>query len=246
MALNDAVPHGAATDIGQLREDLARLSGNANELVRQSVTSGCLALDDLLPDRGFARGTFVEWLGEGVGSGAGLLALVAAREACREGGVAVVIDTGRRFYPPAAAAWEMDLNRLLLVRPENDKDAHWAVDQALRCPRVAAVLAWPQRIPNRIFRRWQLSAEAGGCLGFLVRPAVVQTQPSWAETRLRVIPRASQGHWQMTLEILRCRGVLHKNQLEIAIDEQAGKIQNLDSRDLASQMAVAASVVETT
>ncbi|MBB73479.1 MAG: hypothetical protein CMJ75_03070 [Planctomycetaceae bacterium] len=245
MALDDAVANDAATGIGQLRAELARRSANTTKSVQQAVTSGCLSLDDLLPDKGFARGTFVEWLGEGAGSGAGFLALVAAREACREDGVAVVVDTQRRFYPPAAAAWGLDLSRLLLVRPENEKDMHWAVDQALRCPRIFAVLAWPQHIPNRIFRRWQLSAESGGCLGLLVRPATAQSQPSWAETRLRVIPRASQNDWQLTLEILRCRGGLHKNQLEIVIDEQTGKIQSFDSRDMDSSMAIAASVAET-
>ena len=146
MALNDVVPDDAAKGIGQLRADLAhRLAtatkATATKSVHQAVTSGCLSLDDLLPDKGFPRGTFVEWLGEGAGSGAGFLALVAAREACREGGVAVVIDTPRRFYPPAAAAWGLELSRLLLVRPQSEKDLYWAVDQALRCPRVSAVLA---------------------------------------------------------------------------------------------------------
>ena len=259
MALDDAVPDDAAKAMRQLRADLAHRLATATKAtatkatatkatvtksVHQAVTSGCLSLDDLLPDKGFTRGTFVEWLGEGAGCGAGFLALVAAREACREDGFAVVIDTPRRFYPPAAAACGLELSRLLLVRPQCEKDVYWAVDQALRCPRVSAVLAWPQHIPNRIFRRWQLSAESGDCLGLLVRPATVEPEPSWAETRLRVIPRASRNDWQLTLEILRCRGGLHKNQLEIVIDEQTGKIQSLDSRDMASSMAIAASVAE--
>ena len=232
--------------IEQLRKDLARLSRTVNEVVRQPVTSGCQALDDLLPGGGFARGTLIEWLGGGVGNGASFLALVAAREACREEGVLVVVDTGRRFYPPAAAAWEVDLNRVLLVRPESDKDEHWVVDQALRCSQVSAVLAWPQRIPDRIFRRWQLSAESGDCLGLLVRPATVRAEPSWAETRLRIVSRASPHDWQLALEILRCRGGCHKSKLEIVIDEQTGKIQNFYSCHLDPSMAVATSVTETT
>ena len=133
---DDAVPDDAAKGIGQLRADLAhRLAtvtkatvtkATATKSVHQAVTSGCLSLDDLLPDKGFTRGTFVEWLGEGAGSGAGFLALVAAREACREDGVAVVIDMPRRFYPPAAAAWGLELSRLLLVRPQSEKDLYFS------------------------------------------------------------------------------------------------------------------------
>ena len=45
----------------------------------------------------------MEWLSEGTGSGAATLALIAAREACRAGGVLAVLDAERSFYPPAAA-----------------------------------------------------------------------------------------------------------------------------------------------
>ena len=68
------------------------------------------------------------------------------------------------FYPPAAVRLGIALDRLLLVRVDNRADHDWALDQALRCPAVAAVMAWPEalagRLDGRTFRRLQLAAEA--------------------------------------------------------------------------------------
>jgi protein ImuA len=91
-----------------------------------------------------------------------------------------------RFYPPAAAAWGIDLAAMLVVRTTNEADALWAFDQALRCPGVGAVWGAWERLDGRDFRRLQLAAEIGGTIGVLIRPARVRGQSTWAEVRLEV------------------------------------------------------------
>jgi hypothetical protein len=86
-----------------------------------------------------------------------------------------------RFYPPAAAAWGIDLSAMLVLRTANEADALWAFDQALRCPGVGAVWGAWDRLDVRDFRRLQLAAEVGGTVGLLIRPARVRGQPTWAE-----------------------------------------------------------------
>jgi protein ImuA len=121
---------------------------------------------------------------------AATLGLMSAREACRDGGVLVVIDRPQTFYPPAAAAWGIDLDRLIVVRPQSARDELWAVVQALRSPAVAAMWAAIDRLDSRAFRRLQLAAQAGRTLGVLMRPARARRQPSWADVTLEVGPRA--------------------------------------------------------
>jgi hypothetical protein len=183
------------------------------------VSSGLPALDRLLPDGGFCRGTLVEWLAAGAekvsgtksrgridervskhdlvpdtfsGSGAATLALAIAARACRESGALVVVDRPRMFYPPAAAGFEVDWNWLVVGRPGNDRDEAWALDQVLRCPGVGSVLAWPRKLNERRFRQMQLAAEAGGTLGFFVRSDRARSEPSWAEMRLLVTGQRSE------------------------------------------------------
>jgi protein ImuA len=154
------------------------------------VSSGAKALDQLLPGGGFHRGTLVEWLAAGEGCGAASLALVAAREACRDAGALVVLDRTGEFYPPAAAGLGIEPQGLMIVRTANEADHAWALDQALRCPAVGAVVAWPHpegtRLATKTFRRLQLAAEQGGSLGLLIRPEQVRHEPSWADVRLWV------------------------------------------------------------
>ena len=177
----------------ELRRRIARLeTGAGRPADGPPVSTGCDILDRLLPERGFRRGSLVEWLSPGEGAGAGTLALLAAREACRHGGLVVVLDRRREFCPPAAVRLGIEPEQLLVVHADNTADNDWAMDQALRSPAVAAVLAWPSRLDGRTFRRWQLAAEESGCLGLLLRPEAARDEPSWADVRLWVEPLCRQ------------------------------------------------------
>jgi protein ImuA len=151
------------------------------------VSSGIPELDRILPDRGFARGSLVEWLSPGAGSGASSLALRSALLACRTG-QAIVVDQQQTFYLPGAVSWGIDPARLVIVRPNSDAEEAWAIDQILRCRAVGALLCWPRRSDDHTYRRWQLAAEEGSTLGFLLRDVTARWQPSWAELRLLVEP----------------------------------------------------------
>jgi hypothetical protein len=194
----------------------------------------------LLP-RGLRPGTLLEWLAADEGSGAATLALIAARSLCQADGVLVVVDARGDFYPPAAAAWGLDLGRLILVRPGSEADAAWATDQALRCAGVRVVLDWPGRLDNRTFRRWQLAAGTGGGWGLLVRSADCLGEPTWAEARLLVqpvVPAAARlvadGGRQLRVEAVRCRGGLVGGAVHLEIDHETGDVR------LAAELAAAA------
>jgi hypothetical protein len=186
------------------------------------------------------RGSLIEWLSETAGCGAATLALVAAREAHAQGGAVVIVDRTGTFYPPAAAAWGLDLASAIIVHPASDKDEQWALDQALRCEHAAAVLAWPKQLDGRTFRRLQLAAESSGALGLFIRPMTAQREPSWADIRIAVAPRASPtGGWQLCVRLLRCRGRFGKKEGEVLveIDERTGEIHAARARHLAPELA---------
>jgi hypothetical protein len=243
----------------QLRETQLRETARLAELIENAgsqspraapecFSSGCSALDGVLPRGGFARGSLVEWLGEESGGGASLFAVVAAREAHRAGGAVVVIDRDFGFYPPAAAAWRLDLASTIIVHPRNEADERWALDQALRCEHAAAVLAWPRRLDGRTFRRLQLAAEASGSVGLLVRPAAARREPSWAQVRLAATPRpASSGGWQFAVRLLRVRGAPlargprgERVEILVEIDPVSGDLHEARVGDLAAELARAA------
>jgi protein ImuA len=214
--------------IEALRQEIARLEGVLPIRTAPPVTSGCRALDLALPEEGFRGGTLIEWLAAGEGTGAATLALLAASQACREGGSLVVLDRSRDFYPPAAIRLGIEPARLIIVQTDNQADHHWALDQALRCPAVAAVLAWPEAMDGGMdghtFRRLQLAVEEGGGLGLLLRPETVRHQPSWADVRLLVEPLPDDSPYgqkrRLRIHLLHCRGAANQRQVDVEIDDE--------------------------
>lgn len=197
------------------------------------VSSGWPGLDRIFSGRGFRRGTLVEWIAACPASGAETLALVAAREACGGQRVLVVLDQEGEFYPPAAARAGIDLDRLIVVRIPAAADLLWALDQTLRCPAVAATLAWVRKLDGRSFRRMQLAAEEGGGLGLLLRPAYAESEPSWAEVRLRVTPLpAPDSHTcrQLEVELLRCRGLATARKVMVEVLDAPDPLHSVGRR----------------
>jgi hypothetical protein len=240
----------SATEIVRtLRAQLQALEGVHRSRDAAAISSGCEALDRLLPSGGFFPGQLVEWLVARPGNGGGTLALLAARAVLLAGNKALIVvdrcsgNERSTFYPPAVAGWEIDLRRLVILRPRNAADEIWAIDQALRCSSVAAVWAWLPKLNERDFRRLQLAAEQGGSLGLLLRPARLRGRPTWADIQLFVEPLPSfnpqqQNHntshyappplrrrWQITL--LRCRGAVADKTRLLEMDETTGTLQEI-------------------
>ena len=208
----------------------------AREAVREVVASGFRSLDALLPAGGVRRGSLLEWLAGGPGAaggmaGAGAMALACA-VACRLGRAAeprtlVVVDRTGWFHPPALLPWlgvGVEAVRLVVARPAHDDDEIWAIDQALRCAGVAAVLAWPRTAATPgggpavgrrcaaqswtiAMRRWQLAARSSGAVGLFVRPASARAEASWAEARIAVVPLPGGTLLERRLRLTRVSGV---------------------------------------
>ena len=183
---------------------------------RETVATGFSTLDRLLPAGGVRRGSLIEWLagGDATSADAGGAITLACAVACRlatsraqavasQATTIVVVDRGQRFYPPAVLPWlesQSDvaakggrMPQLVVARPSRDDDEIWTIDQALRCPGVAAVLAWPGRVHSTAMRRWQLATRTSGAVGLLVRgvPERLQAgEQTWADAKVAVSPVA--------------------------------------------------------
>ncbi|MFM8634042.1 MAG: ImuA family protein [Planctomycetia bacterium] len=185
-----------------------------HDVERSVVPSGFEPLDRLLPRGGVPRGSLLEWLCDDDVSGAATLACAVAVSLAggtAAGGTILIVDRCGRFHPPSVMPWLMSPAsdhgahvQCVVVRPARDDDEAWAIDQALRCPGVSAVLAWPRRIHPTAMRRWQLAARSSQSVGLLVRPGRARREPSWAMHRIAVAPApaGASGLRRMRLSLL--------------------------------------------
>jgi hypothetical protein len=197
---------------------------------RETVATGFPTLDRLLPAGGVRRGSLIEWLaGDASPDDAGGAISLACAVACRladprhgdqsrasQAATIVVIDRGQRFYPPAVIPWLDAMAdatgkgggrpHLVVARPSRDDDELWTIDQALRCPGVAAVLAWPRRVHATAMRRWQLASRASGAVGLLVRGLSERRplgEPTWADAKVAISPVAGEPDVDLAVRRLR-------------------------------------------
>lgn len=159
----------------------------------RAFETGLGALDALSPGAAFARGAVHEILSDPAEGTPLFLAMLLARTCSKgpspvsgnhdhgrgaratasEGSGAVVwCDPRGELYPPALAAHAIPLEQLFLLHPRAAAEQTWAVAECLRCKGVAAVVASVDYRLSRVeARRLQLSAERGGGVGLLLRPA---------------------------------------------------------------------------
>lgn len=213
--------------------DALREQIRAEEALRPEFSSG---LAGKLPPT-FRRGTLLEYLADS-GSGATAVALLTAREACRDGGALVVVDRSRRFYPPAAAAFAVNQSTIV-IRPQTQKDELWALNQSLRCPGIGAVLCWPDQLEERAFRGLQIAAEKGGAVGLFIRPTNERGRPTWSDTQLLVESLPGEKLRRLRIEVVRSRSGCEGVSEVVELDDETPSLMPSRSLSLAAGLAAA-------
>jgi protein ImuA len=164
--------------------------GAALGRARRVISSGLAPLDAVLPGGGLPGAALAELLFRAPGTGVLSLALHLAVQALewapradnreptsgvshphqRASRCIFVIDSWGDFHAAAAAQAGLDPQQLIVLRLGRPREALWALEQALRCAAVAAVIASFRGLDDRDVRRLQLAAERGGTLGLVLLP----------------------------------------------------------------------------
>ena len=204
--------------LAQLRARIAALEGRACKVpTRHPRASG----DDEDPSDGLpwermAAGGLHEIAAENVGGGIdhgatrGFAAFWLGRLAARRDGPLLWTTAADDLYAPGLAALGLPVHRLVVVSPARSAEVPRVLEEALRCPAVAAVAGELWDLSMVAGRRLSLAARASGVPALLLnRGAAVGS----AVTRWRVGPAPSShlpafavetGRWRAAL--IRCRG----------------------------------------
>ncbi|KKW69062.1 hypothetical protein AAV94_01245 [Lampropedia cohaerens] len=165
----------------------------------RGIPTGLPALDAALPQGGWPPAALTEILLPAIGCGELTLLLPTVARLSQDHQHVVLVA------PPAvpfASAWRAQGVQLqyLHVLQADAEQALWAMEQCLRAGCCAAVLAWPHTASYAALRRLQVAADAGQCLGFVLRHANAGAlQPSPAALRLAITATRQ-------IEIRKCRG----------------------------------------
>lgn len=165
------------------------------------------ALDAQLPGGGWPLGMLTELIAREPGVGELRLVVPVLRRLTRERKVAILLGPPHVPYAPALAAFDVDLDYLIVVQAPNPADRLWAVEQTLRSASFGTLLAWlPQaRTRPEHLRRMQFAAQRAHGPVFLFRELPAQFEASPSPLRLLLLPRPGQ---RLSVQLLKRRGPL--------------------------------------
>ncbi|MFN9329586.1 MAG: ImuA family protein [Cyclobacteriaceae bacterium] len=199
--------------LAQLQSDILRLQG----FKPAGSGLGALslgAIDAAFPNRTFPTGAVHEVVSpasEDLAAASGFLTGLMAG-LMRSKGVAVWISTRRTVFPPALKAFGIKPDRLLFVEVPRERDALWAMEEALKSPALTAVVGELRDISFTASRRLQLAVEQSQVTGFIInRAAKLTTTACVSRWRITSLPSETIdalpgiGLPQWRVELLRIR-----------------------------------------
>ena len=223
------MPAANADIIRQLERDILPLQGYKPPTAGKAVSFALGPVEAAFPNRCFPTGAVHEFISrtpEQAAATAGFLGGLLA-PLMRNGGVCLWIGGKRRIFPPkifppGLAIYGMAPDRLVFVELSREKDVRWAMEEALKCAALAAVVGEISELSFTDSRRLQLAVEQSRVTGFLLRhtprnlgtvaavarweitglPSVVEDGlpgigfPRW-EVNLQKIRNGRPGSWQV-------------------------------------------------
>jgi protein ImuA len=165
------MPIKKADIIAQLQKDILYLQGYKPNRNGTAVDLGLGPLKYAFPNDSFPTGAVHEFCCAGeeatspsVGFIAGLLAGLM-----RSGGATLWICSSRTLFPPALKFFGIEPDKIIFVDLQKEKDILWAMEEALRCDGLAAVVGEIPEISFTASRRLQLAVEQSRVTGFILR-----------------------------------------------------------------------------
>ncbi|MBC7828238.1 MAG: Error-prone repair protein ImuA [Chitinophagaceae bacterium] len=175
--------------IAQLQKELLPLQGYKPSVGGASLDPGLGAINNAFPNNTFPLGAVHEFCcarAEDVAVTGGFISGILA-SLMRSGRASLWISRSKTIFPPALKAFGIEPDKIIFINLQKERDILWAMEEALECDGLAAVVGEMQDIGFTASRRLQLAVEQSRVTGFIIRPNPRQ-----------VITTACVSRWKIT------------------------------------------------
>lgn len=163
-------PFKKADVVAQLQQDILRLQGFRSS-TQAAADMGLGSILDALPNAAFPVGAVHEFISatyedQAAAGGfvAGLLASLLGRK-----GTMLWISSCRTVFPPALKNFGIEPDHVIFIDLQKEKHVLWAMEEALKCGALTAVVGELREIDFTASRRLQLAVEQSQVTGFIIR-----------------------------------------------------------------------------
>lgn len=199
----------------KLQREILPLQGYRQNLSGSMVDIGLGPIRASFPNHTFPIGAMHEFLSAGAENAAATGGFIAGLVAAlmKSGGVSAWISASRTIFPPALKYFGIEPDRIIFVDVKKQSDVPWALEEALKCVALVAVVGEMQEMSFTTSRRLQLAVEQSRVTGFILRnnPRNCNTTACVSRWRISQLPTEPEEsmpgigfpHWKV--ELLKAR-----------------------------------------
>lgn len=195
----------------QLRNDILKLEGFKPKNGDKTQDFGLGILEEAFPYGIFPTAAIHEFLceeQEEIATCNGFLSSLL-QHLLQQGKYAVWISPAPQVFPAALKNFGINPEQIIFVHLHKEKDILWAMEEALKCKGLAAVIAELRSLSFADSRRLQLCAESSRITGFVLRKEEKKINPTACIARWHIqalpsflekgIPGVGFPQWQVEL-----------------------------------------------
>jgi protein ImuA len=179
--------------IAQLKKDILPFQGFKTSLKNNVVDATLGPIKNAFPNNSFPLAAIHEFISvnkeEGAATGGFVAALIASL--MKGGGVTIWISAARNIFPPALKSFGIAPEKIIFINLKKEKEIGWAMEEALKCKGLSAVIGEIPELSFTTSRRLQLAVEQSNVTGFILRSNPRNLNTTTCVTRWKIRPIAS-------------------------------------------------------
>jgi len=179
--------------IAQLQKDILPLQGFKTTSKNAAEDIGLGPIKYAFPNAKFPLGAVHEFMAaspEDAAATGGFVSGILA-SLMRKDGATIWISRSRTIFPPALISFGIAPDKIIFIDLQKEKEMLWAMEEALKCDGLAAVVAEMPELSFTASRRLQLAVEQSGVTGFILRCNPHNVNTTACVTRWKITPLPS-------------------------------------------------------
>jgi len=178
--------------IAQLKRDILPLQGFKRSLNSVALDGIPVAIKNAFPNAAFPLGAVHELIADSAEEAAATSGFISAILASmmKNAGSCIWINRSQSVFPPALKSFGIRPDNIIFIYLKKEKEILWAMQEALKCKGLSAVIGEVQDLSFTASRRLQLAIEQSQVTGFIVRrnPGSLNTTACVARWKITSLP----------------------------------------------------------
>jgi protein ImuA len=178
---------GKTDIIAQLKLDIFSLQGLKHVTNDQAIGTGLGPVHSAFPNGVFPLGAIHEFIAEDTAATDGFVAGILSALMLNNG-VCVWVSSSRTLFPAALHSFGITPDRIIFIDLQKEKDLLWAIEEALKCNGMAAVVGEIKELSFMASRRLQLAVQQSRVTGFILRAKAANTTACVTKWKINSLP----------------------------------------------------------